>query len=77
MTSVIGSNTQFSIDVEDIVWELDVGYIEALTVYCDRKGIEIESVATMVLADKPLMEKLKIDAESLRYLKPTGAKLEL
>jgi len=77
LTSVIGSNTQFSIDVEDIVWELDVGYIEALTVYCDRKGIEIESVAAMVQSDKLLMEKLKTDAENLRYLKPSGAKLEL
>ena len=77
MTSTIGSNTQFSIEVEEIVWDLDVNYVDALVIYCDRKGIEIESVAAMVQSDKTLMGKLKTDAESLRYLKPVGAKLEL
>lgn len=75
--SSIGNNSQFALDVEDVVWELDVNYIDALQIYCDRRGLEVESIAKMVQADKILLEKVRSEGEELFILKTEGAKLKL
>ena len=75
--SSIGNNSQFALDVEDVVWELDVNYIDALQIYCDRRGLEVESIAKMVQQDKILLEKVRSEGEELFILKTEGAKLKL
>jgi len=64
------SKEKFAEDIETIVLENKISYIDAIVDYCEDKGIEIESVSKLV--SKPLKEKLKYEATELNYLKKTS-----
>lgn len=67
---------KFSQDIETIVKEHKINYIDAIVFYCEQNNIEIETVSKLV--SKPLKEKLKNDATQLNFLKKTThAKLPL
>jgi hypothetical protein len=75
--SVVGSNTSFIQSIEDIIWELDVSTIEALLVYAQRKGLDEEAVGFMARKDSLLLAKIEEEAEALRLIPRSGAKLPL
>ena len=67
---------KFAQDVENIVKNSNMNYIDAIVLYCDENSIEIDTVSKLV--SKPLKEKLKNDAIQLNFLKKTTkAKLPL
>tara|TARA_B100000287_G_scaffold50225_2_gene44513 strand:- start:24 stop:278 length:255 start_codon:yes stop_codon:yes gene_type:complete len=61
--------TKFSQDIESLVLDSGLNYIEAIVSYCEEKNIELESVGKLI--SKPLKEKLKAEASELNYLKRT------
>ena len=63
------SKEKFAEEIETLVLNTQMNYIEAIIEYCEEKGIEIESVSKLV--SKPLKEKLKYEATELNYLKKT------
>jgi len=68
--------SRFSQDIENLVLNSDLNYIEAIISYCEENNIELESVSKLI--SKPLKEKLKHEAQQLNYLKKTTrAKLPL
>jgi len=70
------SKDKFAEDVEKIVKETNMNYIDAIVEYCEVNNIEIETVSKLM--SKPLKERLKYDAMELNYLKKTTrAKLPL
>lgn len=75
--SVVGSNTSFISEIEDLVWDLDISYIEALLEYSKRKGLDEESVGALARKDSLLLAKLSEEAEELRLIPRSGAKLPL
>ena len=58
---------KFSVEIENIVKEGDLNYIEAIVMYCEEKSIEIEGVNKLI--NKPLKEKLKYEAQKLNFIK--------
>lgn len=60
---------KFSQEIEQIVKESDLNYIDAIVHYCEENSIEIETISKLV--SKPLKEKLKSDAIELNFLKKT------
>ena len=67
---------KFAIEVEKIVSEEQLNYIDAICHYCDANTIDVESVTKLI--SKPLKEKLKWDATRLNFMKRTSrAKLPL
>lgn len=60
--------------IEDIVWELDINYIDAILHYCEEKSIEPEVVTSMI--GRSLKTKIAEDAERLNFL-PRTAKLPI
>ena len=62
--------TKFAEEIEDIVWDLDISYLDAVILYCERKGIEPEE--TKKLISKPLKEKIEVDAMNLNLLPKRG-----
>ena len=67
---------RFAQDIEKLVKESKINYIDAIVTYCEENSIEIETVSKLV--SKPLKEKLKNDATELNFLKKTTrAKLVL
>ena len=63
------SKEKFASDIEALVLNTSMNYIDAIVLYCEKNGIEIESVAKLI--SKPLKDKVKIDATELNYLKKT------
>ena len=67
---------KFAIEIEKIVAEESINYIDAIVHYCDSNSLEVDSVTKLI--SKPLKEKLKWDATRLNFMKPTSrAKLPL
>ena len=67
---------KFAMEIEKIVSEEELNYIDAICHYCEKNGLEIESVTKLV--SKPLKEKLKWDAMELNFMNKTSrAKLPL
>ena len=62
--------SKFAIEIEKIVAEEDLNYIDAICYYCEINNLEIESVTKLV--SKPLKEKLKYDAQELNFMKKTS-----
>jgi len=70
------TTAKFSQEVEKIVYEYSMNYIDAIIHYCELNDIEIESVSKLI--SKPLKEKLKYDAQKLNFIRKTSrAKLML
>ena len=54
---------KFSLEIEEIVKDSKLNYIEAVVQFCEDKNIELDSVNKLI--SKPLKEKLKYDAQRL------------
>ncbi len=67
---------KFSMEIENIVANEKINYIDAICQYCEMNDIEVDSIAKLV--SKPLKERLKYDAINLNFMKKTSrAKLPL
>lgn len=66
---------KFAIEIESIVKNSDLNYIEAVVQYCEDMNIELENVSKLI--SKPLKEKLKYEAQRLNFMKKTSRGLLL
>jgi len=67
---------KFSTEVETLVNNDKMSYIDAILHFCSENDIEIETVPKLI--SKPLKEKLKHEAQQLNFIKKTSrAKLML
>ena len=64
------SKEKFAEEIEALVLNTKLNYIEAIVEFCEERGIELESVSKLV--SKPLKDKLKYEATELNYLKKTS-----
>ena len=62
---------KFSYEIERIVIQEKMNYIDAILFFCEKENIEVESVSKLMT--KPLKEKLKVDATNLNFMKNKGA----
>ena len=68
--------SKFALEIEKIVAEENINYIDAIVHDCEINELEVESVTKLV--SKPLKEKLKWDATRLNFMKRTSrAKLPI
>ena len=61
---------KFSMEIETIVAEEKINYIDAICQYCEMNDIEVDSISKLI--SKPLKERLKWDATRLNYMKKTS-----
>jgi len=64
------SKEKFAEDIEQIVLNSNMNYIDAIVQYCEDNEIEIESVGKLI--SKPLKEKIRFVATELNYMKKTS-----
>jgi hypothetical protein len=70
------SKDKFAEEIESLVLQTKMNYIDAIVQYCDDNSIELDTVNKLV--SKPLKEKLRYEATELNFLKKTTrAKLPL
>tara|TARA_B100000287_G_scaffold72575_1_gene64278 strand:- start:2073 stop:2327 length:255 start_codon:yes stop_codon:yes gene_type:complete len=79
-TQVLGKKfmnpAKFAVEIEKLVKNEKLNYIDAIVLYCEENNIEIDSITKLI--SKPLKEKLKCDAQQLNFMKKTTrAKLPL
>ena len=61
---------KFSYEIERIVLQEKMNYIDAILYYCEKENIDVESISKLMT--KPLKEKLKVDATRLNFMKARG-----
>ncbi len=64
------TSAKFSVEIEKIVKESTLNYIEAVVQFCEDRNIEMTGINKLI--SKPLKEKLKYDAQRLNYMKATS-----
>lgn len=62
--------SRFAQEIERVVQEEKISYIDAIIYFCDRNKIDLESVPKLL--SKPLKEKVKCEAINLNFLKKTS-----
>ena len=65
---------KFAKDIQELVREKRLSYLDAVIYYCDLKGIEVESVASLIKGNPCIKSKIQEDAEELNFL-PKSCKL--
>ena len=61
---------RFSMAIEEMVYMKDIPYIDAVIMYCDETGFELEVAAKLISG--VLKSKIKLEAEDLHYLKKSN-----
>ena len=61
---------RFSMAIEEMVYMKDIPYIDAICMYCEETGFEVETAAKLVSG--VLKSKIQLEAEELHFLKKTN-----
>ena len=56
----------FSMAIEELVYMKDVPYIDAIVMYCEETGFEVEMAAKLVSG--VLKSKIQMEAEDLHFI---------
>lgn len=68
----IKSPTQFMIEIDKLVLEKKMEYIDAVIYYCEQNDIDIETAASLIKGSAKMKAKIQFEAEELNYLPRTG-----
>ena len=74
--SNIKTPTQFVSEIEKIVQEKKIPYLDAVMYFVESRKVEVETVASLIKGSQVLKSKIQGEAEDLRLVK-SGAKLPL
>lgn len=56
----------FSLNIEKMVKEKGISYIDAIVLYCEKHGLETDVAAKLIAGT--LKSKIKVEAEGLNFL---------
>lgn len=70
--SSVKSPTQFMQEIDKLVQEKKMEYIDAVLYYCTQNDIEIETAASLIKGSAKMKAKIQFEAEELNYLPKTG-----
>lgn len=65
-------NTEFPAEVEKLVRENDIEYMEAVILWCERNGLEVEFAGDLIRRNAVLKAKIQIEAENLNFMKKSA-----
>jgi Phage late-transcription coactivator len=57
--------------IEDLVWEKDISYMDAILMHCENNKLEVETVAASIKLHPTLRAKIQLEAENLNFLQRT------
>jgi len=67
---------QFASDIEELVWQKDIPYMDAVVLFCETHNIEVETAASLIKMNAQLKLKIQSEAEVLNFL-PKVARLPI
>jgi hypothetical protein len=68
----IKSPTQFMQEIDKLVEEKKMDYIEAVMYYCSVNDVEIETAAALIKGSAKMKAKIQFEAENQNYLPKSG-----
>ncbi|NBT09249.1 MAG: hypothetical protein EBS98_10720 [Chitinophagia bacterium] len=71
INSVI-SVSDFLIEIEKLVTDKRMEYIDAIVYYCEQNNMEIETAARLVKQNQRFQAKVRSEAEDLHYIPKTS-----
>ena len=70
------SSTEFLHNIDLIVKEKRLDYIDAVVYYCEKNNIELETAASVILNSSYMRYNIQVEAENLNFI-PKSAKLPI
>jgi hypothetical protein len=74
---VLNTNSSFIDDIEKLCHSHGVDILDAAVTWCEKHNVEIETVAALIKRDFPLRARLQAEAEAVRTVRASGAKLPI
>lgn len=68
----IKSSSEFAREIETLVKDKQMDYMDAVLMYCEQYQLEIDSIASMVKSNQTLKAKIQTEAEDLNFLPKTA-----
>lgn len=65
------SIVEFTKEIEKLVVEKRMEYIDAVMYFCDKNGVDIETAASLIKSNAKLKASIQVEAENLNYLPKT------
>ncbi len=65
-------NTEFPAEIEKLVRENEIEYMDAVILWCERNNLEVEFAAEMIRRNAALKAKIQIEAENLNFMKKSA-----
>lgn len=65
------SIVEFSKEIEKLVLDKKMEYIDAVVYFCDKNGVDIETAASLIKNNSKLKASIQTEAENLNYLPKT------
>jgi len=65
------SIVEFTKEIENLVRLKNMDYIDAVIYFCQQKGLDVESAASLIRNNSKLKASIQLEAEKLNYLPKT------
>lgn len=65
------SIVEFTKEIEKLVIEKRMEYIDAVMYFCEKNGVDIETAASLIKSNAKLKASIQVEAENLNYLPKT------
>ena len=65
-------NTEFPSEIELIVKERRIEYMQAVILWCELNGLEVEFAGELIRRNAVLKSKIQMEAENLNFMKKTA-----
>lgn len=72
---VLSINSTFLTEVENMCRVNGVDTIDAVITWCEKNGVEVETVASIIKRDSSIRARIQAEAEACHAIKRTGARL--
>jgi len=66
---------KFAKDIENLINDKRISYIEAISLWCETHDLELEYAASLIRKNKNLKSKVQIEAETLNFMKKKNSRL--
>ena len=65
-------NTEFPAEIEKLVRENEIEYMDAVILWCEKNNLEVEFAAELIRRNMALKAKIQIEAENLNFMKKSA-----
>ena len=65
------SIVEFTKEIEKLVLTRKMEYIDAVIYFCEQKGLDVESAASLIRNNSKLKASIQLEAEKLNFLPKT------